>query len=56
MTFVKRLDLRMSMRTHKVFAFIISLLKVDWKPKHIIVNGLVEAIKTIDQNWAKIFN
>jgi hypothetical protein len=56
MYFVTRLDLRMYVRTHKVFAFIISFLKVDWKPKRIIVNGLVEAIKTIDQDWAKISN
>jgi hypothetical protein len=50
------LDLRMSMGTHNVFSFIISFLKVDWEPKHIIINGLVEAIKTIDQVLATISN
>lgn len=44
------------MQTHNFFAFIICFLKVDWKPKPIIVNGLVEVIKTIDQDLAKISN
>jgi hypothetical protein len=56
MNFVTRLDLRMYVGTHNFFAFIISFLKVDWQPKHIIINGLIKPIKTIDQGLAKISN